>query len=203
MSDPGEVCTPIHPDLLELLESLRAPIKLEPVSPQSSPNPLFDPSMSRLKSTAVRGRGRSHSVNPREDSAKVNTKNTAHSRGGHRAGSAGVPQSSKSSAHIPSTPDSPSEDHLLHAIPMPGPRPKVQWHQCHPSTLTARTINKYIRDFGLPEDSTEWVAPAQRANMLGGVYSVWSRYNIRAGQLFLCLRTSGEWQTILISALFK
>ena len=39
----------------ELAAILRAPIKLEPISPPSSPNPLFQTPMSRMKSTASRG----------------------------------------------------------------------------------------------------------------------------------------------------
>ena len=177
MSDPwADILDP------ELLAILRAPIKLEPVSPPSSPNPIFAPPMSRLKSTAGRGRSNTPSSNPREEPSRVNTKKTAQSRGGHRVDSVGAHQPSKPSAHpCPSTPGSPPENLLLHAIPKPGPRPKVQWYQCRSSTLPARTINKYVREFGLPEDSVDWVVPAQRANMPGGIYSAWSRYNIRPG----------------------
>ena len=86
--------------------------------------------------------------------------------------------------HVPPpacTPDSPPEEINSQAIPKAGSRPPVQWFSCRPSTLTARTIGKYIRDFGLPEDTVEWAAPTQRADQPGGVYSAWSRHNIRAG----------------------
>ena len=42
-------------------------------------------------------------------------------------------------------------------------------------------VYKYIREFGLPDGHVEWAAPAQRANLPGGGYSAWSRYNIKAG----------------------
>ena len=165
----------------ELAALLRAPIKIEPVSPPLTPNPVFAPSMPRMKQSAGRGRGRSDRNTPREEPPRVNTKRTAQSRGGHRAASAGVRQPPKPVHPSPRTPDSPPEELLSRAIPKPGPRPEVEWYQCRSSTLTLRTIYKYIRDFGLPEDSVEWVAPAQRANMPGGVFSAWSRYNIKAG----------------------
>ena len=76
----------------ELAAILRAPIKLEPISPPSSPNPLFQTPMSRMKSTAGRGgRGRSNRDNPREEPPRGNIRKPSQSRGEHRAASAGAP----------------------------------------------------------------------------------------------------------------
>ena len=164
----------------ELAILLRAPIKHEPVSPPSSPNPVFAPLMFRLKSTAGRGRGRLSRNNPREEPPREPPSQPSQSRRGHRAASAGVPQPLRSVPPPAHTPDSPPEEINPRAIPKPGSRPPFQWFSCRPSTLTARTIGKYIRDFGLPEDTVEWATPTQRADQLGGVYYAWSRHNIRA-----------------------
>ena len=61
----------------ELLALLRAPIKLEPVSPPSTPNPVFAPSMPRMKSSAGHGRGRTDRSSPKEEPPRVNTKKIA------------------------------------------------------------------------------------------------------------------------------
>ena len=154
----------------ELAALLRAPIKIGPISPPSSPNPVFVRPMPRMKHTAGRGRGRSDRSASREKPPRVNTKKTAQSRGGHRAASAGVHQSSKTGPPAPRTPDSPPEEYITQAIQKPGPRPVVEWFQCRSSTLTLRTVYKYIREFGLPDGHVEWAAPAQLANLpVGGL----------------------------------
>lgn len=155
----------------ELAAILRAPIKIEPISPPSSPNPVFAPPMPKMKQSAGRGRGRSDRNTPWEEPPRVNTKNTAQSRGGHRATIAGVRQPSKPVFSTHRTPDSPPDELNTREIPKPGPRPEVKWFQCRSSTLTLRTIYKYIREFVLLEDSVEWVVPAQCANLPGGVFS--------------------------------
>jgi hypothetical protein len=165
----------------ELAALIRAPIKIEPISPPSSPNPVFAPSMPKMKQSASRGRGRSSRNTSREEPPRVNTKRTVQSRGGHRADSASVRQSSKPNPPSPRTPESPPEELNTRAIPKPGPHPEVEWFQCRPSTLTLRTVYKYIREFGLPDGHVEWAAPSQRANLPGEGYSAWSRFNIRAG----------------------
>ena len=107
----------------ELAALLRAPIKLEPLSP-SSPNPVFSNPMSRMKSTAGRGgRGRSSRINPREEPSRVNTKKTAQSRGELRAASVGAPTPIRSVPPPPQTPESPPEELNSRAIPKPGSRP--------------------------------------------------------------------------------
>lgn len=164
----------------ELAALIRAPIKLEPLSPSHTPNPIFEPPMSRMKRTAGRGRGRSEPTS-RAEPSRVNTKQTAHSRGGHRAASAGARQPSNPKPSIPRTPDSPPEELNTRAIQRPGSRPVGEWFQCRASTLTARTIYKYIREFGLPDGHVEWAAPAMRANMPSSGLCAWSRQNIRAG----------------------
>ena len=164
----------------EFAAFLRSPIKREPISPSHSPNPVFAPPMSRMKRTAGRGRGRSD-ITSRVEPPRVNTKKTAQNRGGHRAASVGVRQPSNPVPPSPRTPDSPPEELNTRAIQKPGPRPAVQWYQCRSSTLTLRTIYKYIREFGLPEGHVEWAAPAMRANMPGSGLCAWSRQNIRAG----------------------
>ena len=160
----------------ELLALLRAPIKLEPISSPSSPGPFFNKPMSHLKSTAGRGRGRKQRDNhPRESPPRQN-------RGGHRASSVGARRpTQRPTPSIPSTLDSPPEVLLPHAKTQPGPCPTVEWHTCRASTLTARTVYKYSRTYGIPEETLSWVAPDQRANMPGEIYSAWSQYNIQAG----------------------
>ena len=100
----------------EFAAFLRAPIKIEPVSPPLSPNPVFAPSMPWMKHIAGRGRGRSDRSTSREEPPRVNTKKTAQSRGGHRAASAGVRQPSKPVPPTPRTPDSPPEELNTRAI---------------------------------------------------------------------------------------
>lgn len=90
----------------ELAALLRAPIKLESLSPIRSSNPVFEPPMSRMKRTAGRGRGRSETTS-RAEPPRVNTKKTAQSRGGHRAASAGARQPSNPKPSVTRTPDSP------------------------------------------------------------------------------------------------
>ena len=58
----------------EFAAFLRAPIKIEPISPPLSPNPVFAASIPRMKHTAGRGRGRSDRSAPREEPPRVNTK---------------------------------------------------------------------------------------------------------------------------------
>ena len=74
MTDPWEDYPPIDPELIALL---RAPIKLEPISPSSSPEHFFSKPMTRYKSAAGRPR------QPRENQPRQN-------RGGHRAASVGA-----------------------------------------------------------------------------------------------------------------
>ena len=100
----------------EFAAFLRAPIKIEPISPPLSPNPVFAPPMSRMKLMAGRGRGRSDRNTSREEPPRVNTKKTAQSRCGNRAASAGVRQPSKPVPPNPRTPDSPPEDINTRAI---------------------------------------------------------------------------------------